>query len=555
MMRIFIRNATFAVAVVLLLAASAYPPAKKLRLGKDLRGGVTLVYSVQVDRQESADEVIGKTIEVLKERVDPNGLYEISMVAQGNDRIEVTMPLPGPRVKDLRQAFEAELSKLRGQSVAPDELERVLRLDPAERAPLLEKMSAGEDARLALLRRAAESLDRARAARAAIDAAQLANQPDEVLDQLADQAAQSEIDYEEARNQALSSALDPDELRRALSLSTRRKLLREPGAEEPIALPSQRERVLDSMKAEHPELVGQIDAVIAAYETYVSERDSLDDPNDLKRLLSGAGVLSFRITVDPQAGGEASNTHPEEARLRAELREKGPRNVRSRDARWLKIDQVESWFDSKAEYDFLMADPAAFFQSRGYVVEEYQGEYYMLCWDTRDKRMTQQDASWAVSRAFETRDQLGKPAIGFQMNPRGATLLGELTSQNVNNKMAVLLDQRHHPGRLPARRARLHHPRAQRGLAAGPPEPRAHQRDHGRPGARRGQPPPGPSRGRRRVDRHRAVHDRVLLRLRRGRGRVLARQRGLHRRRNGPRPRIVHPPGHRRRHPDVRHGR
>ena len=37
-------------------------------------------------------------------------------------------------------------------------------------------------------------------------------------------------------------------------------------------------------------------------------------------------------------------------------------------------------------------------------------------------------------------DQLGRPAINFGMDARGATLLGELTGPHVNDKMAILLD-------------------------------------------------------------------------------------------------------------------
>ena len=74
------------IAIVLVTCALAiYPPKKNLRLGRDLAGGVNLVYSVNLNQGDNADEVIGRMIEVLKERVNPEGLYEISFVQQGRD--------------------------------------------------------------------------------------------------------------------------------------------------------------------------------------------------------------------------------------------------------------------------------------------------------------------------------------------------------------------------------------------------------------------------------------------------------------------------------------
>ncbi|MEO0588568.1 MAG: hypothetical protein AAF078_13125, partial [Planctomycetota bacterium] len=107
-----LRQSILVVLVLLMAGVFITPPTKQLRLGKDLRGGVSLVYSVQMRPTDDAEDVLGRTIEVLKDRVDPNGVLEISMVAQGRDRIEITMPLPGEEVKALRADFEAELEEV-----------------------------------------------------------------------------------------------------------------------------------------------------------------------------------------------------------------------------------------------------------------------------------------------------------------------------------------------------------------------------------------------------------------------------------------------------------
>ncbi|MEZ6317656.1 MAG: protein translocase subunit SecD [Phycisphaerales bacterium] len=439
-MRHLLRNGILVIAVLLFLAWSTYPPAQKLRLGKDLRGGVTLVYAVQIDRSENTRDVLNQTIDVLKQRVDPQGLFEIRMVAQGNDRIEVTMPLPGPDVKALRDVFEGELAKLETQSISADEFERAMRLAPAERDPELVRLAAGNTTTLDKLQRAARALDDAKAARKAIELGEQTGQPDEVLDELAAQAAQAELDYDAVRKDALAAALDPETLRLALELPTRRRILTDENGNR-IELPSDRERAMEKIRTDHKDLLPQIDAIEAAWNTYTAKRTSLDDTSDLKRLLAGAGILSFRIAVEP-ASRDAANAHPEEQRLREELREKGPRNVQSRDAKWLKINDPYNAMnlDTVAAVDAFFSDPASVGLSRGYVVEPYHGEFYMLCWDTRATRLTQQDAQWSVAGAFPTSDQLGRPAIGFEMDARGARQMGELTGPHVGDPMAVLLD-------------------------------------------------------------------------------------------------------------------
>jgi preprotein translocase subunit SecD len=118
-MRHLVRNICIAIALILIAVWAAVPPADKIKLGKDLRGGSSLIYTVQLDRAESPDEVIPQVIDVLKRRIDPNGLFEISIVRQGQDRIEITMPLPNDRVKGLREAFEAELMALGRGEGAP----------------------------------------------------------------------------------------------------------------------------------------------------------------------------------------------------------------------------------------------------------------------------------------------------------------------------------------------------------------------------------------------------------------------------------------------------
>src|SRR5690606_17008581 len=162
-MRSLIRNLFITVAVLLLCIWWIIPPEKKLRLGRDLRGGVSLVYSVQT-RPGAPPDTIAKVIDVIKERVDPQGLSEIAIVQQGRDRIEVTMPLPNATVKRLKQDYEQKLSQIARAGIDPSEFERVMRAAPAERDSEIARLAGPDAARAGLLRSAAAAYDAHRSA-------------------------------------------------------------------------------------------------------------------------------------------------------------------------------------------------------------------------------------------------------------------------------------------------------------------------------------------------------------------------------------------------------
>lgn len=450
-MRSLIRNLFITVAVLLLCIWWIIPPEKKLRLGRDLRGGVSLVYSVQM-RPGDPPDTIAKVIDVIKERVDPQGLSEIAIVQQGRDRIEVTMPLPNATVKRLKQDYEQKLSQIARAGIDPSEFERVMRAAPAERDSEIARLAGPDAARAGLLRSAAaaydahrSALDRLTAARAELDAAKAAGADEGRIRELdnavndAEQAAvEAEIAYEKARDEALTAAVSIAEVRQAIEASTEKRVIIDRRTNQRAELESPREQKLADLKKRHPAYAAQIDEAVAAFDLYAAQRTRLDDPADLKRMLAGAGVLEFRITVNPSP---SAGSHPQEDRLRRELRERGPRNVQSTDARWYKINKIDTWFDTVQQLEHLKADPAGFFAGRGYVVEEYAGDYYMLCWDTPGSRLTRAEGDWAVAAAYQSTDpQTGGPAISFEMDPRGAVLLGELTRNHVGDQMAVLLD-------------------------------------------------------------------------------------------------------------------
>lgn len=428
--RQMIRNAVIVVAAIALCVWNVIPPEKQLRLGKDLRGGVSLIYTVTIDSGENATETMAKTIDALRKRVDPDGLLEISMTAQGRDRIEISMPLPSERVKGLRKEFEDALATLGKAQLTDSRIDQVTRAKPENRAQEIETLSAGSERRKELLSAAAKAFDEVATKRAAFDAAPT----DDAKASLAPEVAAAEIAYDNAKKAVLATALSAEEVRHVVNASARRRTIID--GKSLYELPSEREVAEKRLRGAHAESVKDVDRILGLYNAYAKERTTLDDPNDLIRVLKGAGVLSFRITVDP-------GKYPQEAKVREELRERGPQNVKAQDVKWCKINQIENWIGSKAEAEMLQQDENAarnLSKLQGYVVESYNGEAYMLCWNVRGARLTPAEGSWAVSSARPGTDQLGKPAISFQMNSNGGILLGDLTRGHVHDRMAVLLD-------------------------------------------------------------------------------------------------------------------
>ncbi|MGH7131078.1 MAG: protein translocase subunit SecD [Phycisphaerales bacterium] len=466
-MRNLYRHIALIVAVVVIVGYQIFPPDKQLKLAKDLAGGTSLIYQVETRPSDPIDTV-DKVIELLRKRVDPDGVLDITMVKQGGNRIEISMPMPGKTVAAARKKFEDALAKLGEGAVTAEQLRRIMNRPAADRDAEFIRLASGDAQRLALLKKAAEAFDGSiaerqrfnivsqslsdtlRAAQADLDAAVTARKPEEELKLLRDRvdaagkalsdaalpAAQADIAYDTAERAALATSISSADVRRALELPGKaRTYTRADGTSGVIASP--RERALDRIKKAHPDAAARLDAVIAEYNTFQQDRKTLDDPQDLVRLLRGAGVLTFRIV--PKIGDL-----PDEARLREELRAGGPRSVKSDNTRWLKINKIEAWLGRDSgpeELEFATTDPRGYFQNRGgYIVDEFDGQAYMLCYDAPGLRLTPAEGAWRVAGAHPSYDQYQQPAIAFEMDVLGAQRMGELTGTNLQKPMAVILD-------------------------------------------------------------------------------------------------------------------
>lgn len=465
-MRNLFRNTVLILGILLLSVYLIVPPAEKLRRGKDLAGGVSLTYQVELKPTDPAG-TMQQVIDLLKRRLDPDGLLEISIVQQGSNRLEVTMPLPSDRVKQLRKEFDDAIAALSEGALTVEQFNRMMRSAPEQRAADIARVAGQDKERLDLLNQAAAASDAAReadrayraqlpalrerlsAAEAALTAARTGGATPEALaaaQKAVDDAQAAILDgaktvaaadtaFDKLRTQTLATAINAADVRRAFELSDRSR--RVPGdkpGQPPVDLPSPRSVALERLKANHPGAAERLDAVLAKFQQYQKERSTLDDPADLKRLLRGAGILEFRIAAGL---GEVAD----EARLREELRRGGPKASRSVEARWFKLNKLDGWYDTAGEARALNENPAAYFaQQRNLVADTFDGEIYLLLFDTPEARLTQAEGGWKVAAARPSIDDLGRPCIAFTMDELGADRMGTLTSRNKGRPLTVLLD-------------------------------------------------------------------------------------------------------------------
>jgi len=421
--------------IVLLLVGcliAVTPPDKKIRLGRDLSGGVSLIYSVRMDEDVDRRAVLSQTIEVLKERVNPDGVFDIQMTPLGTDRIEVVMPLPSPQVKELAAIYRGHLDDL---------------LVAAQiRAGVLDQALTDGDAIIVLggdgLRgRLVTSLqtlhDDLQRVTLELDA-------DPTNGALEQQVADIEIEFEDARDRLLAMSLDRNEISRLIQLSPQGdplrdqngRVIRDASTDEVLRGVPPRAVAFVELESMYPHLSSKLGVLLDTFDDYQDQRAGFDDPEDLIRMLRGAGVLDFRIAVQV---GKAEGV--DVADMRAQLIEVGPDNTDSPVAGWFPINNLDQWVDTPAQLAALLSDPQTFLAGRTLEAAGYDGDIYVLLYADDPRAMTHRNNNkWSVTSAYQSSDQFGRPAIAFRLDGSGASQMGRMTGAHVNEPMAIVLD-------------------------------------------------------------------------------------------------------------------
>ena len=449
------------VVVIGLAVWSLYPPGQKLNLGLDLRGGTTLVYQVDVPKGGDSREVIDSTIEILKKRVDPKGLLNLIWRRLAGNRFEVRMPAPSPQVAKLRKAYLDARDQLLNANLARGRVQQVLDMPADERGESLLTLAKGNTDIEALLNELAAVHKDKSAVQSVFDAAELAqiqaqakvdalpeDDGDDVRQPLESAAAEAlnasvaaAEKLVEARKQLeaawqtlLATNISPSAFDAALNLPT------EPGPTiEPAA--GRRQQALDRLMARHPALKPSIQSTADAFAAYEKVKGPLDDSNDLEALLRGSGVLEFRIA--PRVGLAT------EARYRQQLQSIGDRPEAGDEYRWMEIEDLTGFADEPEELKLLEDDPSSYFAGRyaiaggdkgGLIADRFAGRVFLLLSDDPESSMTRKNPGWRLTSARRSIDDMGLPAVAFNLDAVGGQYMSSMTRDYRNEHMAIVLD-------------------------------------------------------------------------------------------------------------------
>jgi SecD/SecF fusion protein len=112
----------------------AIPPREKIRLGLDLEGGTSFLLKLtETEDSKVTKDTLDQAVEVIRKRVDAEGVGEPVIAPQGSDRILVQVP--GLTTPDQVEATKKELervAKLEFATVAPGGEERIARIEAGE---------------------------------------------------------------------------------------------------------------------------------------------------------------------------------------------------------------------------------------------------------------------------------------------------------------------------------------------------------------------------------------------------------------------------------------
>ncbi|MBI9017146.1 MAG: protein translocase subunit SecD [Phycisphaerae bacterium] len=179
-----------------------------------------------------------------------------------------------------------------------------------------------------------------------------------------------------------------------------------------------RDEAIRALKEAHPSLATKVDDLVAAYESYKQVRGQMDDPEDLKRKLRGAGVLEFRILpAQTEIGQDKLKDY------QTRLADAGPAVAGDSEYQWFKI-----------------RDPQNFRAAA--IRGQFGDDSYVLALNKPGKTLLKDNEAntWKLTRAYPTSDSLGKPAIGFEFNEIGAGKFAKLTNANKDLPLCILLD-------------------------------------------------------------------------------------------------------------------
>ncbi len=476
------------IAVIILIvfaAANLYPPSEKLKPGIDLAGGTSLIYEIDTTGLENAeiDGLSQRLVPILLRRIDPGNIQNIIMRPQGDTRIEIQVPLASADTLRRRQSYDRAMEAISKDNLNLAMIKRTLAKEPNERALLFAEFAADSNERKEILEQLASAYDARKAAQDKRDAfkAELdtitqelgkAGVNKETLISIAPawatmdpngqeftlQSLISDVndrdtkktDAEQAKNQKRSQIEQyfeiyqqwgqvVDELTKpetglnAVYRQAEIKLkdfnLGPEALAEVLEMPVKsikRATLIQQFKNNFPSEAEKIDNLLNAFEEYRPVRGRIDGPQDVKRMLKGAGVLEFRILPKLDDG----RTNADEILTYVDtLKTKGPKLASDNKYIWVQIEDIENntWHQSERNQ---------------IVIGMFADKYYILTSGQKSECLLRHTGKkpWKLQRAGATVDQMGKRAISFTFDEVGASLFYDITSNNLQRPLCITLD-------------------------------------------------------------------------------------------------------------------
>ncbi len=469
------KNLLWKMLLIVFLAALAvwnvYPPSEKIKQGLDLAGGTSLIYEIDTSDLEPQDrrDLAKNMIPILLKRIDPTHVANIVMRPQGDTRIEIQLPVASLDTRNKRAAYEKALMELENTNINLLGVKQALSMESAQRQAKLDQYAQNAEERKAVLASLAQVYDARKAkqdqrdqlnaavesARQAIAQAGLSTdsltsttaqwlglETDKQATQIAEylknnlpaaDAAKIEqvkgllaeyMSQFKAWSDVMAELTNPvDGLNRQwdkaiaemsslnINIDTLRQILDMPAGS------PQRKAKLDELKKQFPSRVSSLEAVTSAYDAYLKIGGRLDDPEDLKRMLKGSGVLEFRILPMGNESGLEATAYVQS------LETKGPKAASDNRYVWCEIETPDTW--------------------QGGITGSFGDKKYVLASNGDNETLLRKAKGWKLKRAYPTVDgNTGKRAIGFNFDEIGANLFYKLTSANLEKPLCILLDDR-----------------------------------------------------------------------------------------------------------------
>ncbi len=457
--------------LVVLAALALYPPSRTLKPGIDLAGGTSLIYAINTEglTADQQRDLAQKMIQVLRRRIDPANIQNLVWRPLGNTRFEIQMPLASKETQDKRDEYLAAMDSLLAKNINPATIMRALKLPPEQRKAELTKFAQDDPNHLAILNALASSYD---------ERQQLQQERDTLTKEaqtLAEQMKKAGLevsridanrrDWAKLDDAALTKAVtdflgdkqkDPQNLAsvqayvrtQAKLADTSNKLTASGGVNEKYEqnrkqldqLSITRERItsvvelpaktaprleqIAKLKSQYPDRVPEIERVLAAYDAYRPFQGRLDDPADLRRMLKGAGILEFRIlptTNRPELSAAEIQRYVDA------LAAKGPKSASDNQYIWVEIETYQDWHNPDT------------------IVGQFGDKYYVLASNRLPDEAMLHGAGmreWKLDSSHPTSDDIGRRAIGFNLDLKGGDLFYNVTSKNQNRPLAIVLDDK-----------------------------------------------------------------------------------------------------------------